>query len=616
MSDPDGQLRRGVLEDLLKAQKPKLAKASVVLADPELVEQDDAEWLLEHAHIAGVVVHPSLAKRNTLDRRVGAFIPEKYTWRLPAVEAQVLAFVGPRNQIGMRMVLGAIRYCGARTLVYGIPGLWRREHVLVFILGRVAERVKWGANRWTLSTRQRLVRLVPKGVIGLGARLWDRLPARAVIRLARFERAARDPLLRDSEFKPGECLLVNSALAWGGAERQLVNTLLGLSQRNISASLLCEHLHVSEDHRFFSGMLDGMSVRALGTEGISSLQGIDRDKREKLTSAVEVLPPEIREDVFRYAVHFMLHRPSVVHAWQDATSIKAGLAALLVGVPRIVLSGRNVSPIRFAYYQYYMRAAYRVLAASPRVLMTNNSNAGARDYERWLGITGIQVIRNGLAANFMSRPSDSEVDAYRETLGIPGSGRTVGAVFRLYEEKDPALWVRAAAELGRRRDDLWFLLVGTGPLNDELRSIARDMDIGDRLILPGTHKNPAVPLALMDVFLMTSRFEGTPNVLMEAQALGIPVVATSAGGVEETMLDGITGIVVRKRSPTVLADALEKVLSDHAWTMRAQKHGPELIASRFGLERMISETMKAYGFEERTETCSDLRGGSERVHSN
>ena len=91
------------------------------------------------------------------------------------------------------------------------------------------------------------------------------------------------------------------------------------------------------------------------------------------------------------------HKPAVVHLWLDEINTKIGLAALFLGIPKIVLSTRSAPPTHYLFYQPYMREAYRLLATQPNVVILNNSHHGARAYEDWLNLPQetIQVIHNG-----------------------------------------------------------------------------------------------------------------------------------------------------------------------------------------------------------------------------
>src|SRR5262249_11571167 len=96
---------------------------------------------------------------------------------------------------------------------------------------------------------------------------------------------------------------------------------------------------------------------------------------------------------------------------------------------------------------------------------------------------------------------------------------------------------------------------------------------------------------LLDVFLLTSEFEGTPNVVLEASLMGVPVVATDAGGAAEAIQEGVTGFVVRSASAAQIATQVVHILKDPAFSEQVALSGPRFVLERFGLERMIAETI-------------------------
>ena len=100
----------------------------------------------------------------------------------------------------------------------------------------------------------------------------------------------------------------------------------------------------------------------------------------------------------------------------------------------------------------------------------------------------------------------------------------------------------------------------------------------------------------MNVLLLTSEFENTPNTLIEAQAAGIPVVGPDVGGVAETMKHQATGLLVPERSAPKLADAVLQILNEPDGLLtKARVEGPAFVAQRFGYERMVRETTEIYG---------------------
>jgi glycosyltransferase involved in cell wall biosynthesis len=137
-------------------------------------------------------------------------------------------------------------------------------------------------------------------------------------------------------------------------------------------------------------------------------------------------------------------------------------------------------------------------------------------------------------------------------------------------------------------------MVGDGPLREEARQYAAARELGDRIVMPGNEKDTAVAIAAMDVFLLTSRLEGFPNVLVEAQSLGVPVVTTDGGGAAETLIQGRTGYAINPHSPQPLADAILRILSDTPWREAARQATQRFVRERFSTSLMVDRTLDAY----------------------
>jgi cyclopropane fatty-acyl-phospholipid synthase-like methyltransferase len=213
------------------------------------------------------------------------------------------------------------------------------------------------------------------------------------------------PLLHQDAFSGGPVVLVNNALAWGGVERQVVNTLKGLEARTSRPlHLLCLKLGNGPDYDFYAPALEQARCEVRNVVPARPLRdvlaGHDGRDAAAIASLFSWMPPDVQEDLVRFLDDFLRLRPSVVHAWQDGVSLAAGFAARIAGVPRIIVSSRNMNPTNFAYFRPYMRRAYREIAGCPDIVMLNNSEAGARDYAEWLDIPASRwgVIRNGIDA--------------------------------------------------------------------------------------------------------------------------------------------------------------------------------------------------------------------------
>ena len=101
----------------------------------------------------------------------------------------------------------------------------------------------------------------------------------------------------------------------------------------------------------------------------------------------------------------------------------------------------------------------------------------------------------------------------------------------------------------------------------------------------------------MDLFLMTSRIEGLPNVLIETQAVGVPPVAIDVGGVRETMENGKSGWVIPTSKPLILSDKVISLLKEKTELMKATHHSKKFVLNNFNMKRMVDETLIAYGYD-------------------
>jgi glycosyltransferase involved in cell wall biosynthesis len=397
----------------------------------------------------------------------------------------------------------------------------------------------------------------------------------------------------------GRIALVCGSLAPGGAERQVVNTLQGLTRAGVGdLHLLCARLDSGRDARndFFlaRAATTGAAIRPIRPHLYRTFP------RGSLPPAFAAhfaaMHPLLASTAANLYWELKELRPNVVHAWLDWMNLPAGIAAALAGVPRIVLSGRNMEPRRFKGHAPFMAAAYRALCAVPGVSLVNNSRAGAEDYAAWLGLDAdeIPVIYNGVESADTTLAA-GERERWRQTLNLPPQAGVVGGMFRFSPEKRPLLWLQVAAAVAARKPDTCFVLFGEGELLAEIKRLARQLGLASRLRLPGVTASPFAALSAMDTVLITSSWEGTPNVALEAQSCGVPVVATGGGGSAEAIAHGETGWIVDSSEAPAIAERVAATLDDTAVRHRVRRAGPRFIAERFGLERMIDETLRAYG---------------------
>ena len=134
----------------------------------------------------------------------------------------------------------------------------------------------------------------------------------------------------------------------------------------------------------------------------------------------------------------------------------------------------------------------------------------------------------------------------RQQLGIAPDTPVILGVFRLNEEKRPLLFVEAFAAVVARVPKARAFVAGVGPFEEAMRRRIDELNLQASLTLLGRRDDVPQLMQISSLLLLTSSFEGMPNVVMEAQAVGIPVVAPNVGGVSDCMIDGQTGYLVER----------------------------------------------------------------------
>jgi glycosyltransferase involved in cell wall biosynthesis len=178
----------------------------------------------------------------------------------------------------------------------------------------------------------------------------------------------------------------------------------------------------------------------------------------------------------------------------------------------------------------------------------------------------------------------------REPRGVPGtSGRVLCAVGRLSKEKGHADLISAFALLARHmpHSSDCLVIAGTGPELLPLKRLASELGVADKVSFPGHVADVAKLMRSSDVVVLPSHSEGSPNVLLEALAVGTPVVATAVGGVPEIISQGQTGILVPARDPEGLAAAIARVLQDVRLAHDLSRDGKIHVQESFSLDRQM-----------------------------
>lgn len=389
----------------------------------------------------------------------------------------------------------------------------------------------------------------------------------------------------------------------GGAERQLCNTAIGLHQRGHHCIVRTQHDLVAQ-HGHYLPLLAHVGVEA---RRAGSGRHIDKEALTRVRwDLVAVAPEAIRPYVANLALELAADPPDVLHSWLDHPNVIAGLAGIAAGVPAIVLGTRNYNPTHFPRFYSPFVDWYRVVAPSTRVHWLANSHRGAESYAAYVGLepSRFHIVFNGLFREHFDRPSAAQRRAARERLGLPADVPVVAVVNRLDEEKQPELMLKVMALLRRRMPAVRVLVAGSGLLEGRMREIIARRGLERTVMLLGRVNDVVEIMSAADVLLLTSRYEGCPNVALEAQHIGLPVVATDAGGTSDAVQHGATGFVCGVDDGAGLVLNLQRLLQDAALRDRFGRTAQEYVDACFNLDQMVDLTCRVY--------AAALSGASDR----
>jgi glycosyltransferase involved in cell wall biosynthesis len=242
-----------------------------------------------------------------------------------------------------------------------------------------------------------------------------------------------------------------------------------------------------------------------------------------------------------------------------------------------------------------VRAPARILEALLSRLCDGIVVVSQHEYLHALGLgiasAKLCLISNGVALDRVSSVRDRA--AIRHEWGVGDSDVCIGFIGRLVPVKSPETMLRSfAAVLSRSRTPTKLVMVGDGPLAQSCRRLAVGLGIDPQVIWLG-QQDAKTLMHAFDLLALTSDAEGHPLVVLEALARGLPVVATSVGGIAETVRDGVNGFIAPVRGIAEIADALTKLVDNAALRKRMGRASLE-IAPTFSIDRMIDQTVAFY----------------------
>jgi glycosyltransferase involved in cell wall biosynthesis len=298
--------------------------------------------------------------------------------------------------------------------------------------------------------------------------------------------------------------------------------------------------------------------------------------------------------VFKIAQIIKERKIDIVHCQRHKPTVYGTLAAFLTGKNSKVISHvRGLNRTRNFRRRLLNRALFKriacIIAVSDGVrediVKSNSIAVREKVVTAYNGINVEPFVDSGLTR-----------EQARARLGLPGKeGFVYGTVGRLVETKGQKVLLKAFAKVYEQYPESWLILAGAGRLESELRSLANDLDIHERVVFLGFRTDIPEILKAYDVFVLPSIAEGLPGALLEAMATGIPVIASRVGGVPEILNSPDLGVMVSPSSVDELSMAMEQLSSmDEMKRNEVGKALRQRVLEGFTTEKMVSAMVGHY----------------------
>jgi len=310
----------------------------------------------------------------------------------------------------------------------------------------------------------------------------------------------------------------------------------------------------------------------------------------------EVVPVELRHNpgsILKLLGIIKKHKIHIIHTHNMLADRRGCVAGWLGGVPIVVTTihtlmntdrfGEKKRGTSIWQYNFLLKHVPKKIIALSKEVKRHTQK------ELHLGEDRISLIYN---ASDLSRLNLSvNKQEKKKEFGIDENCYVIGTVGRLVELKGYPYLIKAASlVLKNFSAKIKFLVVGDGYMSDELKSLAKGLGIADKIIFTGQRQDVPEILHILDIFVLPSYYEGLPRSIIEAQACGVPVVATNIGGVPEVVVNDKTGILVPPKDEKAIAKAVIDLLRNKDKARRMGDAGRELVQKQFDAPAFIKRT--------------------------
>jgi len=321
----------------------------------------------------------------------------------------------------------------------------------------------------------------------------------------------------------------------------------------------------------------GSSVRRLQRAGVDVSVIDEPDDRQSVQALADLLAP---------------FQPEIVHNHMYRAEVVGTKAALVLGEKGFkrpaIISTVHSSRIRCAEDRKNLN---RLTPLMDRLIVVSRAIEQKISEEGRRGVP-VSLIYNGVDLERYNH--QQPCCTLHEDYSIPEDAQIVGVIARLEAEKGHRTLLEAWPLVLAAQPRAWLLIVGEGSERDSLEAEAASLGISDRVVFTGRREDVPAVTAALDVSVLPSYREAQGLSVLEAMALGRPVVASRVGGIPEMIEDGVSGLLVPPNDREALASAIVRLLADHPFADMIAKRGHDLVHDRFCVELMVNSIEAIY----------------------
>ena len=383
----------------------------------------------------------------------------------------------------------------------------------------------------------------------------------------KFSPKKRFPLSGNPENLKPHVVVLTHALSPGGAERQWCYLADGLKDCGIDVTFVVYCPMEGSDAHYLP-LLSASAIPIIDLSRINFDSCVDMVSSEpNFLAASTIYGNPFGQKLLKFSVLLRLLKPTAIFSQLDFPNLLAGFSSVLAGGVTTVMSFRNYNPTHFHYLAVdsdWMLECYQTLMKYENILCSGNSTLANDDYAEWIGIErpSIKFVPNIVDKKWFELTEKDESENTRLEFALSKDTPVVLGIFRLNEEKRPLSFLEVCSRIVARLPSVRILIAGVGPMSDMMEARIKDLNLERNVSLLGLRNDVKSLMSVSTLLLQTSRYEGMPNSILEAQATGLPVVATDVGGTKNCVRNEVSGFLYDPDDLDGMVEGCLKLLTD------------------------------------------------------